>query len=336
MKQKVNLLLTFLCLAISATGQHKEGLKHVEGKIKANGIFIAYEIFEPENKQTILLIAGTGSQLTDWPAAICTKLALKGYRVIRFDNRDVGLSSRFDSLGAPDWVKIFPKIKTCDTVGLPYTIQSMAQDAVGLLDVLKIKKAHVVGASMGGAIAQIMAINFPERILSLSCIGASSGDPNLPSGDPKVLAIMGTPPPTDTSVGARANYLVNIYKAMENSSQLTPDSVLFAMATRNVKRSWHPEGVARQAAAILIADNCDRRNSLKNVNIPSVVIHGDRDPVVNIAAAKQINAAIIGSTLIILPGMGHSLSSTFHDRLVEGILLAVRNNNEARENLPLL
>jgi pimeloyl-ACP methyl ester carboxylesterase len=186
--------LLLLLFSISLTAQTKEPKKQ-EGQVRANGISIAYEIFGEREGEVILLINGTGSQLTDWPIELCQKLVQKGYRVIRFDNRDVGLSSRLDSLGTPDWGSIFPRIKTCDMSTLQYTVNDMAKDAVGLLDALKIEKAHIVGISMGGAIAQLVAINFPGRALSLTSIAASSGNPDLPPGNPEVLAIMATPPP---------------------------------------------------------------------------------------------------------------------------------------------
>jgi pimeloyl-ACP methyl ester carboxylesterase len=325
MKQKIIIFISVLTLSLSVTAQVKNEPKRVSGKVMANGITIAYEIFGAENNEAILLICGTGSQLTDWPVELCEKLARKGYRVIRFDNRDVGLSSRFDSLGAPNWSAVLPKIKTCDTSALQYTVQDMARDAVGLLDALKIEKAHIAGASMGGAIAQMIAINFPERTLSLTSIAASSGDPNLPAGDPKVLAVMAAPPPVTDNIDERGKYLFNIYKALDSEVYPTPDSVLMRIAMSNVKRSWYPEGAARQAAAIIIADNCDRREELKNIHVPVVIIHGDADPVVNVEAAREINMVIKDSKLIIIPGMGHALPPQLIDKIVNGILTATKS-----------
>ncbi len=264
MKQKFMIWLS-LCLfgfagtKAQTTDQKKEGIVH------ANGINIAYESFGPEKGEAILLIHGTGAQLITWPEELCEQLAQKGYRVICFDNRDVGLSSKPDSLGMPDWSKIIPHIGTCDTTGLPYTLYDMAKDAVGLLDALKINKAHIVGASMGGAIAQLVAIYFPERTLSLTSIMASSGNPKLPPGNPEVLKIMGTPPPQTDDIDTQAKYLFTIYKALSSPAYPTPDSVLMRIANNSVKRSWYPVGTARQAAAIIIGDYCDRRDLLKNI-----------------------------------------------------------------------
>jgi len=321
MKKKFMICIS-LCLfgfagtKAQTTDQKKEGIAN------ANGINIAYESFGPENGEAILLIHGTGAQLITWPEALCEQLAQKGYRVICFDNRDVGLSSKLDSLGMPDWSKIIPHIGTCDTTGLPYTLYDMAKDAVGLLDALKIKKAHIVGASMGGAIAQLVAINFPGRTLSLTSIMASSGNPALPPGNPEVLKVMGTPPPQTDDINMQTKYLFTIYKALGSPAYPTQENVLMQLAGNSVKRSWYPVGTARQAAAIIIADNCDRRALLKKIRVPVVVIHGEADPVVNIEAGREVAAAIPGAKLITIPGMGHDLPAALIPQIRDGILMA--------------
>jgi len=309
-------LFSFAGIKANATDLRKEGI------VQVNGINIAYESFGSEKNETILLIQGTGAQLTAWPAALCEQLAHKGYRVIRFDNRDVGLSSKLDSLGMPDWGKIIPEIGTCDTNSLYYTLYDMAKDATGLLDALKIKKAHIVGASMGGAIAQLVAIYFPERTLSLTSVMASSGDHKLPPGNPEVLKIMSTPPPQTNDIDKCTQYLFTIYKALSSPAYPTADSVLMQMARVSVKRSWYPVGVARQAAAILIADNCDRRELLKKITVPVVVIHGEADPVVNIEAGREVAATIPNAKLITIPGMGHDLPAALITEIRDGILMA--------------
>ena len=290
----------------------------------ANGIKIAYETIGPENGESILLIHGIGTQLIQWPQELCEQLVSKGYRVIRFDNRDVGLSSRLDSLGSPDWNAILPKIGSCDTTHLPYTLNDMARDAVELLNVLKIEKAHIVGASMGGAIAQLIAINYPEKTLSLTSIMASSGNPHTPKGDPKVLSVMGAPPPQTNNIDILTNYLLTISKAMGSPGYLTPDSLLVQLARKSIQRSWYPMGATRQAAAIIVADNCDRREQLRKIKIPVVVIHGEADPVVNIAAAREVAASIPNSKLITIPGMGHDLPDELIPQVTEGILMAAK------------
>ena len=303
--KKLIVLPLLVCLLGCAGSKKNLTSQKQEGRVGANGIYIAYESFGPKKGETILLIQGTGAQLTLWPLELCEKLAQEGYRVIRFDNRDVGLSSRLDSLGMPDWGSIIPRIGSCDMSNLSYTLNDMAKDAVGLLDALKIEKAHIVGASMGGAIAQWVAINFPERTLSLTSIMASSGNPKLPSGNPEVLKLMSTPPPETDDADVLSQYLFAIYKAMGSPGYPTADSVLMEIAHTSIKRSWYPAGTARQVAAIIIADNCDRREKLKNISIPTVVIHGEADPVVNLAAGKEVAAIIPNAKLfIIIQGHG--------------------------------
>lgn len=324
MKFKIVFWLSVCLFSCNGVKQDPVEQKQV-GQVRANGINIAYESFGPESGEAIVLIQGTGSQLILWPLELCEKLAKEGYNVIRFDNRDVGLSSKLDSLGMPDWATIIPHIGTCDTTKLPYTLNDMARDAVGLLDALKIKKAHIVGASQGGAIAQLVAINFPERTLSLTSIMASSGNPKLPQGNPEVLKVMATPPPETNDVEVLSRYLFNIYKAMSSPGYPTADSTIMKIARTSIERSWYPIGAARHAAAIIIADNCDRREKLKNISVPTVVIHGEADPVVNVAAAREVAAAIPNAKLITIPGMGHDLPAPLIAKVADGILMAAKS-----------
>nr|WP_281171906.1 alpha/beta hydrolase [Algoriphagus terrigena] len=268
---------------------------------------------------------GTGVQLIGWPAELCVRLAENGFRVIRFDNRDVGLSSKLDSLGSPDWPSIIPHIGSCDEVKLPYKLDDFAKDAAGLLDYLKIKQTHVVGASMGGAIAQIMAIKYPDRVLSLTSIMASSGNPSLPPGNPEVLSAMATPAPLSNDVEKISSYLVRLNKLMGSPDFPTEDAVLQARAREAISRSWYPEGLARQAAAVIIGDHCDRREELKKIEIPVVVIHGEKDPVVNVAAGVEVASVIPGADLVLIPGMGHDLPDQLISEVYRGILRAVRH-----------
>jgi len=282
-------------------------------KVRANGIMLAYQSFGKATNPSIILINGTGAQMTDWPLSFCEKLARKGYQVIRFDNRDVGLSTKLDSLGAPNWAAIAPFVKTCKPAPLPYTLMDMANDVIGLMDALKIKKAHIVGASMGGAIAQLIAIHYPVRTLTLTTLSASCGDPTLPAADPNAIKVMSTPPPVTKNTDSLANYLTKVYKALGSTDD---ELELRKKALIQIKRSWYPEGSARQVAAILIGDNCDRRSDLAKIKIPVMVIHGDSDPLVRLQAANEITAAIPNSKLHIIKGMGHDFSFGFVDTLV--------------------
>lgn len=325
MKKIINVSLFIMLILIFH--QQITYAQKIKGTVKSNGVNMAYESFGPSNGEAILMIMGTGSQLTDWPVMLCTQLAALGYWVIRFDNRDAGLSSRLDSLGMPDWEKVIPDIGTCNTIGLPYTLNDMVKDAVGLLDALHIQKAHVVGASMGGAIAQLMAIHYPSRIISLTTLGASTGDPSLPKGNPEALKLMSTPPPQTDNMNILTKYLFTINKALSSPGYPTPDSILMKHARADIERSWYPEGTARQAAAVIIADNCDRRPDLQNLKIPVVIIQGEADPVVSVAAARELAETINNSGLIIIPEMGHDLPEELIPIIREGILLAVRRGS---------
>lgn len=293
--------------------------------IKANDITIAYESFGNTDAETILLIHGTGSQLVDWPIELCQALANRGYRVIRFDNRDVGLSTKLDSLGAPDWGAIIPFIKKCEPAPLPYTLVDMAEDATGLLEALKIEKAHIVGGSMGGAIAQLLTINHPEKVLTLTSIMASSGNPALPKGDQKAMKAMSTPPPNTEDPDTLATYLINIYKAL---GSLDDEPTLKKSALAHINRSWYPEGTTRQVAAVLIGDNCDRRAALAKIEVPTMVVHGDMDPLVKLVCGEEVAAVIPNAELCVVKGMGHALSEKFIQTITDCIVKNAKSIEE--------
>lgn len=288
------------------------------GKVHSNGITIAYEAFGNKDNEAIILIQGTGATMLHYPEELCQKLASKGFYVIRFDNRDIGLSTHLDSLGQPDWNAIGPYVGTCKTAPLPYTLQDMGKDVIGLIDALSIPKANIVGVSMGGAIAQLIAIYFPDRVLSLTSMSASSGNPLRPQGDEKALAAMSTPPPATSNTDSLASHLVKVYKAL---GAVDSDSMLMKRAMGHVKeRNWEPSAVNRQVAAVIIGDYCDRRPELAKLKMPVMVIHGDLDPIVPLEAGKEVAATISGSELCIINGMGHDISLKFVDQIAECII----------------
>src|SRR5262245_33201234 len=239
-----------------------------KGQVKANGITIAYESFGPEDRETVLLIMGVSAQLTLWPVEVCEELVKRGYRVIRYDNRDIGLSTRFDSAGMPDFTAVVAAAKAGKPAPLPYTLYDLAKDAVGLLDALGIKRAHIAGPSMGGMIAQIIAAEHPDRVLSLTSIMASSGKPGVPLlAKPEVLPKI--PPPAPE--GDKKAYIERQIKLLQLSgSPRAPidEKILRAWVTRDVERSYHPAGEARHAAASLFAVYEDRRAKLKTIKVP--------------------------------------------------------------------
>ncbi len=296
------------------------------GFVNSNGLTLAYESFGENGNESIIMIQGTGSQLTAWPELLCKNLAREGYRVIRFDNRDVGLTSKLDSLGMPDWASIIPALGSCDASSLPYTLEDMGKDVIGLMDALNIKKAHVVGASMGGAIAQLVAIHYPDRVLTLTSIMASSGNPKRVSGNPKVLGLMASPPPQTDDKEVLTHYFLTLYKAIGSPGYPTEDGELKKIIEEDLTRSWYPMGTARQAAAVIIGDNCDRRNYLKELTVPTLVIHGEDDPVVNIEAGKEVAAAIPSARFISFPGMGHDLPKGLISGIGTAILSLIKHS----------
>jgi len=319
MKKIINVLLIVglnLMWLNEAISQSQKGI------VPANGIEIAYESFGPIDGEAVILIQGTGSQLTRWPKEFVEELAGYGYRVIQFDNRDVGLSTKLDSLGTPDWASIIPKIGTCDTSVLPYGLQDMADDVIGLMDAMDIEKAHIVGVSMGGVIAQLLAFSYPERTLSLVLMMTSSGNPELPPEDPEVLKIMSTPPPDTNNIKVLTEYVFRINKALSSPGYPTSDAELREMAKRDIKRSWYPVGTARQVAAI--AMECDRREKLKKLDMPVIVIHGENDPVVNIEAGRELARIIPDAKLVTFPGMAHDLPTSLMPK-ISNVLKKISN-----------
>jgi pimeloyl-ACP methyl ester carboxylesterase len=309
------ILLTILFVTVYMCSHAQPGI------VKANGLKIAYESFGKLTDPAIILIQGTGTPMTGWPVEFCQKLAASNLRVIRFDNRDIGLSTKLDSLGQPDWGAIYPFVKTCKPAPLQYSILDMAKDVIGLMDALKIKRANIAGVSMGGAIAQLVTVNFPDRVLTLTSAAASSGNPNLPAGSETALKVMSTPPPVTTNADTLASYLIGVYKALGSTDD---DNTLRARAMLHITRCWNPLAVNRQVAAIWVGDNCDRRELLAKIKVPVMVIHGDGDPIVPIEAGREVAAAIPGAEFIVIKGMGHDLSMEFVDQLVKAIMRNVK------------
>lgn len=287
-------------------------------QIKANGITIEYESFGPEDRETVLLIMGVGGQLTMWPVALCEELVARGYRVIRFDNRDVGLSSKLEELGAPNMGALMTALMSGKPSLAPYSLDDMAGDAVGLLDALGIRKAHIVGASMGGMIAQLVAANHPEHVLSLVSIMSTSGNPLLPQGKPEAMAALMAPPADPTNLEAVVARGVSAWKVIGSPGYPTDDATLREWILRDFRRSFYPVGMARQMAAIMT--NGDRRPKLKTIKAPTVVLHGADDPLVPVAGGKDTADNISGAELRVVPGMGHdfpvSLAGIFADAIV--------------------
>ncbi|MEQ8283688.1 MAG: alpha/beta hydrolase [Parvibaculum sp.] len=286
-------------------------------QIKANGISLEYESFGPEDRETVLLIMGFSGQLTMWPVELCDEIVKRGYRAIRFDNRDVGLSSKIEEAGVPDMEKVVGSLLGGAAYVPAYSLDDMAADAAGLLDALGIERAHIVGASMGGMIAQLVAANHPEKTLSLTSIMSNTGNPDLPQGKPEAMGALLAPAPAPDDIEAIVQRGIDTWKTIGSPGYKTDDATIREWVLRDVKRSYYPVGTARQLAAIV--GNGDRREKLKRVKAPTVVLHGADDPLLPVEGGKDTAASIAGAELRIVPGMGHdfpvSLVPVFADAI---------------------
>ncbi|MFD1786035.1 alpha/beta fold hydrolase [Sphingomonas floccifaciens] len=284
--------------------------------IIANGITLEYEDAGDPAAQPILLIMGLGAQLTLWPDELIDALVARGFRVIRFDNRDVGLSTKFDRAGLPDLAQLMMAMMSGRGFAPPYTLSDMAADAVGLLDALGVPSAHIVGASMGGMIAQLVAADHPTRVRSLTSIMSTSGNPSLPPARPEAMAVL-----TGRPMSADRETIVahGMRTAQVIGSPAYPYDLdrLRTRVERDIDRSFAPAGAMRQMSAIL-ADG-DRRERLRRITAPTTIIHGDADPLVPVEGGRDTAAAIPGAELVILPGMGHDLPLPLIDDIADAI-----------------
>jgi len=249
---------------------------------KANGIELCYDTFGNRDAAPLLLIMGLAAQMIEWDEEFCEELASRGYFVVRFDNRDVGLSTKLPQLGTPNVQALFAQRLLGGTVAAPYTLADMAADAVGLLDALGIERAHIVGLSMGGAIAQLMAIHRAARVRTLTSIMSSTGDPSLPPPKPEALSVLLTPAPADRE--GYVQYYARNMRALRGPGFPLDEARDLDRAARYFDRGLNPPGAARQLSAILAAEN--RTEALKAVRAPTLVIHGSADPLVSVEGGK--------------------------------------------------
>ena len=272
--------------------------------ITANGLTIHYDEHGNADDPPILLVMGLGAQMTLWPMEFVEELTSQGFRVIRYDNRDIGLSQKFDGERAPGLVRhmLFKRFGFSPKV--PYTLSDMADDGIALLDALGIDRAHVVGASMGGMIAQLMAVNHADRLLSLTSVMSTTGNPRLPQAEKSAMKALTTPPPS-MEEDVLVEHGVGIARAIGSPGYQAPDDRLRTRVREGIQRSVYPEGMPRQMAAII--DDGDRRRRLKDVRVPTLVLHGEADPLVRLEAGKETAASIPGARIKTYPGWGHDL-----------------------------
>jgi pimeloyl-ACP methyl ester carboxylesterase len=270
------------------------------------------------NAPAILLIQGLGTPLTRWPQPLVRLLVEAGYQVICFDNRDTGLSSKLDTLGVPRLAQFF----TGQAIAPLYSLADMAADAVALLDALRIEKAHVAGASMGGMIGQIIAARHPQRCLSLTSIMSSSGNPLLPPPTPAAQQALIAPLPFPHDEKNIVRDAVRRQQVLMSPGYPTPEAELEAMFTFEFRRGFHPAGVARQLAALFSGG--DRRPSLAGIHVPCMVLHGKADPLIPFACGVDAAIAMPTAELRVLPGMGHDFPFALMPSFADAILSAAR------------
>ncbi len=281
--------------------------------ISANGIRLEYESFGPAGAPPVLLIMGLGGHLTRWNLELCELLVARGYRVIRFDNRDCGLSTHFAEAPPPD----LRAVQRGEAITLPYTLDDMAADCIGLLDALGVPCAHLAGASMGGAIAQLVAASYPERVLSLTSIMSSSGNPGLPSPTPAAATALFAPLPRQRDRESIVADNIARFATLSSPGYPTTPERLHRMFVDEYERCFDPRGVARQLAALMA--NGDRRPLLRRITRPCVVLHGAADQLIPVACGEDVAAHIPGAEMRIIEGMGHDfpvlLSGVFADAI---------------------
>ncbi|WP_066256726.1 alpha/beta fold hydrolase [Hydrogenophaga flava] len=285
-------------------------------KIEANGIRIEVDDQGPADGPVVLLIMGLGMQLIAWPQAMVQMLVQQGFRVVRFDNRDIGLSQGFDAAGVPNMALAALRHAMHLPVHSPYSLADMARDALGVLDALDIEQAHVCGASMGGMIAQHLAAMAPERVASLTLMMTTSGSRRLPQPSWRVRrALMSRPmkPGADAAV----DWIIQVMYLIGSPVFPSDYQALRARALESVQRAWHPSGSARQLLAV-VADG-DRSALLPHIQAPTLVIHGVDDPLVPVACGEDLAQRIANATADFIPGMGHDLPEELLQRFAQGI-----------------
>ncbi len=289
-----------------------------------NGLDLAYDSFGSEADEALLLIAGLGVQRIRWAEPFCEMLAGQGFRVIRFDNRDAGCSTHLSQHAPPDLGALVAALRAGRRPVVPYTLVDMAADAVGLLDALAIPRAHVVGLSMGGMIAQIMASEHPGRVLSLTSIMSGTGNPALPQAEPDVMALMmrPVPDPARDEAGFLAHSLA-FARRIAGPDHPVDEAAHRRLVLEEAKRSHDPAGAGRQLAAMVVAG--DRRARLATIGVPVLVIHGACDPLIPPACGADTAAAIPGAEFLLVDGMGHHLPASLHERVADAIVRAARS-----------
>jgi pimeloyl-ACP methyl ester carboxylesterase len=290
-----------------------------EQTARVNGIEIVYEEFGDPANETLLLIMGLGVQMLGWDERFCQLLVERGFHVVRFDNRDVGRSTKIDGGATPD----VGAAMLGDASSASYALEDMADDTVRLLDHLGIHAAHLVGASLGGMIAQTVAVRHPERVLSLTSVMSTTGGQAVGQPHPEAIPALLTPPPADREGYAEST--VAAFRVIGTKGVDGSDEFVRERALRSFDRGYFPEGVARQLLGVIASG--DRTAALANVEAPTLVIHGTADPLIDVSGGQATAAAIPGARLELIEGMGHDLPRPLWPRFID---LIVENTERGR------
>ncbi len=283
---------------------------------QANGLTLCWQAFGAPTDPALLLVMGLGAQMIWWEDDFCRMLAGRGYYVVRFDNRDIGRST-YMSAPPPDLARVF---SGAEVLKAPYLLDDMARDAVALMDALGMIDAHVVGASMGGMIAQLMAIHNPERVRTLTSIMSTTGERGFPAPRPEVWAALMAPPPLTVEAFIEANVrMAELLRGYADSGEAEDAR---ARATKAARRGLNPPGGVRQTAAILASGG--RKDMLAKVSAPTLVIHGPDDPLVPVEAGRATASAIPGAKLIEFAPMGHTMPRALWPALTDAIAAHAR------------
>jgi pimeloyl-ACP methyl ester carboxylesterase len=280
--------------------------------IAVDDIEICYESFGPDDAPPLLLVMGLGAQMTLWQPGFVSELLERGFRVIRFDNRDSWLSSKSPG-DPPDVMALYAQFLAGEPIEAPYTLSRLAADAAGLLDALGIDAAHVVGASMGGMIVQTLAIEHPERVLSLTSIMSTTGHNEVGQPDPAAMATLLAPAPADRAAAIEQS----VATSRVLCGDLFDEQLSRAVATESYDRGFYPAGFAFQVTAI--AASGDRTEALKALEVPTLVIHGRQDPLITLSGGEATAAAIPGAELLVFGRMGHDMPAIYWPQMADAI-----------------
>jgi len=284
----------------------------VESTASVNGIEVVYEAFGDPADETVLLVMGLGVQMLGWDEEFCRLLVGRGFHVVRFDNRDVGRSTKIEGGPRPDVMAAVAG----DGSSASYLLDDMADDCVGLLDELGVEAAHLVGASQGGMIAQTVAVRHPERVLSLVSIMSTTGDRAVGQPHPEAIPALLTRPPAGRD--GFVDFVVGAWKVIGSPGFPADESALRARAAASYDRGIFPDGTARQLVAIIASGN--RTEALRQLDVPTTVIHGTSDPLIDVSGGKATAAAIPDARLELIDGMGHDMPRELWPRFVDRIV----------------